>query len=91
MQKAQLFPLGRCCVTLNASRRLSRSEILRALRRRQSGDWWELPDGDRLENEIAVVRGSRILSAYHAGNGTKFWVITEADRSQTTVLLPDDY
>jgi hypothetical protein len=42
-------------------------------------------------NDQAMVEGMRILSAYQAANGTKFWIITEADRSVTTVLLPDDY
>jgi hypothetical protein len=46
---------------------------------------------DRLENERSVSDGCRILSAYHLRDGTKIWVITEADRSATTILLPEEY
>ena len=57
----------------------------------QSGAWGELDAEDRQTNDQALVEGMRILSAYVAANGTKFWIITEADRSVTTVLLPEDY
>ncbi len=46
---------------------------------------------DKESNDRALVEGTRILSAYQAANGTKFWIITEADRSVTTLLLPEDY
>jgi hypothetical protein len=46
---------------------------------------------DRAANEIALVEGTRLWSVYHAGNGIKFWLITEGNRSHTTVLLPEDY
>jgi len=55
------------------------------------GDWGDLCDEDKKVNDRAVAEGSRILSAYQAVNSTKFWIITEADRSATTVLLPEDY
>jgi hypothetical protein len=61
------------------------------LRRHLSGDWGELDEGDRLENERSLVAGLRLLSAYHLSDGTKIWVITEADRSCTTFLLPEEY
>ena len=51
----------------------------------------DLSEEDRHENELSLKEGFRLLSAYHAANGTKFWIITEADRSATTVLLPEDY
>ena len=54
-------------------------------------DWGEVSDEDRARNEAALKQGSRLFSAYHAANSTKFWIITEADRSVTTVLLPADY
>ncbi len=50
--------------------------------------------GDRedwLLNDHAVAHGTRLLSAYHLRDGTKVWIITEADRSATTLLLPDEY
>jgi hypothetical protein len=55
------------------------------------GDWGDLCAEDKEENNQALVEGMRILSAYAAANATKFWIITEADRSVTTVLLPEDY
>jgi D-arabinose 1-dehydrogenase-like Zn-dependent alcohol dehydrogenase len=51
----------------------------------------ELEEADRLENELSLLQGSRLLSAYRAKSGVKFWIITEASRDITTVLLPEDY
>ena len=59
--------------------------------RHLSRDWGELDEEDRAENEKALVYGLRLLSAYHLKDGTKFWVITEADRTVTTFLLPSEY
>ena len=59
--------------------------------RHLTGDWGEVPPEDRIANDRALVEGTRILSAYSSANGVKFWIITEADRSVTTVLLPEDY
>jgi len=56
-----------------------------------SGDWGTLPTEDVQANEEAVERSGRILSAYHLSDGTKIWVISEWDRSATTLLLPADY
>ena len=61
------------------------------LHRHVVGDWGDLDGDDRAENELSVQEGFRILSAYHLRNGTKIWVITEADRSSTTILLPEEY
>ena len=54
------------------------------------GDWGDLDEDDKKENEFSVLRHLRILSAYKIGN-EKLWIITEADRSITTILLPDEY
>jgi hypothetical protein len=56
-----------------------------------AGDWGEVDEQDRRENELSLVHGFRLLSAYTLKNGTKIWIITEADRSVTTVLLPEEY
>jgi hypothetical protein len=56
-----------------------------------AGDWGELPVEDRTENFLSVERGFRVLSSYHTLAGERIWVITEADRSLTTLLLPDEY
>lgn len=55
------------------------------------GDWGELDAEDRAANDRALKDGTRLLSAYHTKAGTKFWIITEADRSSTTALLPSEY
>jgi len=66
-------------------------DVLQALARHQEGDWGDLGDEDKESNEKAVWMGGRIFSAYRASTGEKFWVITEADRKSTTVLLPEEY
>jgi hypothetical protein len=60
------------------------------LRRHVSGDWSEMDDHDRAVNTRAISTGERILSAFGEGD-SKLWVITEADRSVTTILLPEEY
>ena len=55
------------------------------------GDWGELDENDVRENELSLQHGWRILSCYRLSTGVKFWIITEADRSVTTFLLPDEY
>ena len=61
------------------------------VRRHQSGDWGDVNEEDRRENEYSVEHGLRILSAYRTARGVRVWVITEADRSATTLLLPEEY
>lgn len=55
------------------------------------GDWGIVDEQDGASNDEAVLRGERILSAYKTSSGTKLWIITEADRSATTILLPSEY
>ena len=59
--------------------------------RHKNGDWGELPPVDVQENERSLARGGRLLSAYHTRREDRIWVITESDRSATTLLLPEDY
>jgi hypothetical protein len=66
-------------------------EVLLAVARHARGDWGEVPPEDQVANERALARRCRLLSAYRARDGTRFWIITEADRSVTTILLPEDY
>ena len=61
------------------------------LARHQAGDWGELCEEDQKENEFSVQNGFRILSAYRTRNNVKLWVITEADRSSTCLLLSQEY
>ena len=65
-------------------------DIVGLLHRHRSGDWGDLSDHDARSNDHAVVHGARVLSSYETTGG-KLWIITEADRSATTVLLPSEY
>jgi hypothetical protein len=62
-----------------------------ALARHQSGDWGEVCESDWKTNDDAIKNGFRVLSVYTGADDDKFWIITEADRSYTTVLMPSDY
>ena len=84
------FPLGQVVITPNALEKLNSDDILNSLNRHVVGDWGELDEEDRQTNDEALQSGSRLLSAYCSGSA-KFWIITEADRSSTCVLLPEDY
>ena len=88
-----LFPLGRVVATVGALARLvdSGQNPREFILRHACGDWGELDSHDQEANAEALEHGLRIFSAYRASDGTKIWVITEADRSSTTVLLPDEY
>ena len=87
------FALGRVVATPGALRALEKAEQLPAefLDRHVNGDWGEVPNEDKQENEFSVAQGFRILSAYTTNAGDKIWIITEADRSSTTILLPSEY
>ncbi len=84
-------PLGMIVATPNALANISADEIQRALQRHVIGDWGELDADDKKANDDALQSGERLLSAYKSATGTKFWIITESDRSVTTILLPEDY
>jgi hypothetical protein len=88
-----LFRLGQLVGTPGAIKALQDAEQdpLELLYRHVSGDWGVLDDEDKKENEFSVEHGFRILSAYELETGVKVWVITEADRSATTILLPGEY
>lgn len=86
-----LFRIGRIVATPPALSKLSPDDVLKGLQRHQSGDWGDVCEEDKAANNRALQEGTRILSVYHSVVGVKFWIITEADRSVTTVLLPEDY
>ena len=87
------FPLGQVVATPGALSALEKAEQLPAefLDRHVNGDWGRVPDEDKQENEFSVEHGFRILSAYTTSAGDRVWVLTEADRSTTTILLPSEY
>ena len=88
---AAKFPLGRLVATPNALEHIPNPDIMAALQRHLTGDWGDVDQHDREENELSLKEGFRLLSVYRSAKGVKFWIITEADRSATTVLLPEDY
>ena len=85
-----VFRLGRIVTTPNAVQSITQDDILVGIQRHQAGDWGNLTDDNRAANDRALTQGGRIVSSYQATNWTKFWLITEADRSITTILLPED-
>ncbi len=88
-----LFSLGQIVATPAAVSALERAKQSPAvfLVRHATGDWGELDSADVAENEYSVAHGFRLLSNYTTASGEKLWVITEADRSATTLLLPEEY
>lgn len=70
---------------------VSADEMLIAILRHSKGDWGNLSDSDKRENDEALKSGSRLLSAYQTSEHRRFWIITEHDRSHTTILLPIEY
>ncbi len=87
----QTVPLGNVVITPNALGQLTPADIQLGLQRHSAGDWGELDVEDRQENDRALQSGMRLLSSYRSTGGATYWIITEADRSATTLLLPEDY
>ena len=91
--KKPLFPLGRVVSTPGALEEMARANTngMMLLLRHVTGYWGEVCEEDAKENDLSVEKGFRILSAYTLSTGVKIWIITEADRSATTFLLPSEY
>lgn len=87
---SSLFPLGQKVITVNAVRQLAIPDIYSALERHSSGDWGDVCETRAGDNEVSLKEGLRLMSVYRDRNGTQFYIITEADRSATTVLLPEE-
>ncbi len=85
------FSLGRVVATPGVLASVPREEINDALNRHVHGDWGVMPEEDQRTNELALNGGDRIFSAYLSSTRIKFWIITERDRSATTILLPSEY
>lgn len=88
-----LFELGRVVATPGALKALEESgeNPHRYLGRHVTGDWGELSQADKAANTLALATGERILSSYRTSRNVKLYVITEADRSSTCILLPEEY
>ena len=89
--KNRTFNLGQTVATPNALETLHPEDVRKSLARHACCDWGDCCKEDTAENEFALDRHLRLFSVYHDRNGAKFWIITEADRSATTILLPEDY
>ena len=92
--KTPLFSLGQVVATPGALAALEKAGQgpQEFLSRHVHGDWGDLCEEDRKENQFSLERGFRLLSSYRTNAAdTKVWVITEADRSVTTILLPEEY
>ena len=92
-ERKPLFDLGQLVATPGALAALEKTgqNAMDFLSRHVRGDWGELPKEDKDENQLSLDKGFRLLSSYRTTAGDKIWVITEADRSHTTLLLPDEY
>jgi hypothetical protein len=88
-----LFDLGQLVATPGALAVLEKTgqNPMEFLSRHVTGDWGDLPEEDKKENQFSLEKGFRLLSSYRTTAGDRVWVITEANRSHTTLLLPDEY
>ena len=85
------FPLGQLVCTPGIQTQVPLAEVAQALERHSQGDWGDCSPEDRRANDAAQENGSRLFSVYHTTDGTKFCIITEADRASTCVLLPSEH
>jgi hypothetical protein len=88
--KPPLFDLGQLVATPGALEKAGQN-AMEFLSRHVTGDWGDIPEEDRKENQYSLEHGFRLLSSYRTNADQVVWVITEASRSHTTLLLPDEY
>lgn len=93
INKQPAFELGQVVATPGALAALQKAgqQPGEFLARHVNREWGDLADEDRKENDYSLERGFRILSSYRTNAGDKLWIITESDRSVTTLLLPEEY
>jgi len=85
-----LFAIGRLVVSMNALSAISAKDAFTAMRRHAAGDWGECGPEDWQKNEVSLKEGFRLRSVYRSSEEVEFWIVTEADRRWTTILLPED-
>ena len=92
-ERKPLFDLGQLVATPGALAALEKSgqSPMDFISRHVTGDWGEIPEEDKKENQFSLEKGFRLLSSYRTSANDVVWVITEASRSHTTLLLPDEY
>ncbi len=93
MSNRPMFALGQLVATPRALAKFEEAgqRPMEFLARHVSADWGQICAEDRRANDVAIAKGTRLLSAYQLDTGVKIWIITEADRSATTILLPEEY
>ena len=93
ISKQPAFELGQIVATPGALAALKKAgqQPGEFLTRHVNREWGDIPDEDRRENEYSLEHGFRLLSAYKTNAGDRLWIITEADRSVSTLLLPEEY
>jgi len=93
LKKRRVFELGQILATPGALAALQKASQEQGdfLRRHVACDWGDLSDEDQNENNYSLENGFRLLSSYRTNAGGKLWIITEADRCATTLLLPEEY
>jgi len=85
------FETGLLVCTRGVIGEISEVDVAVAFNRHRQGDWGLVCEEDRIENELSLEHHYRLMSVYENSEGKRFWIITEADRSATTVLLPEEY
>ena len=90
------FEMGGLFLTAGVNNRISEEVrfemfVINCIKRHLSGDWGNLGEGDKKENELSLKKGFRLLSSYKYKDEIKIWIITESDRSATTILFPEEY
>ena len=91
IDRVAVIDVGILTITRRAFQQIQEDDLFDCFFRHMAGDWGEVDDEDRRANDKALETGRRILSAYTDRHGSHFWIITEADRSATTFLLPEEY
>ncbi len=93
MSKQPAFELGQIVATPGALAALKKAgqQPGELLTRHVNREWGDLSDEDRKENDCSLAHGLRLLSAYWTHAGDKIWIVTESNRSVTTILLPEEY
>ena len=93
LRRPRTFPLGKSLATPAALEAIDRAGQSPSdfLHRHALCDWGEVCPSDRELNDLALDEGTRVLSAYRTSKDVRIWIITEADRSATTILLPEEY
>ena len=85
------FSIGRLVATPRVLEEIPCWDLYRALSRHTACDWGDVCSADAHYNDVALLHGERLISRYYDLRGYPFWIITEADRSATTLLLPSEY